>query len=120
MKPTREKFGGRAAVILAMAGSAIGSLIPGRAGRWFGPLADVKILGLFDFADSFASNVLLVLGGLIALIIVGWVMPKKRLFNEFTNRGTLKKNVKMFPVVHFLIRYVAPIGMLALILASVI
>jgi SNF family Na+-dependent transporter len=26
MKPTREKFGGRAAVILAMAGSAIGML----------------------------------------------------------------------------------------------
>lgn len=107
-----------ACAILFVACGALGAL-------WslsFGPLADVKILGLglFDFADSFASNVLLVLGGLIALIIVGWVMPKKRLFNEFTNRGTLKKNVKMFPVVHFLIRYVAPIGMLALILASVI
>ena len=88
----------------------------------FGPLQNVKILhmGIFDFADSFASNVLLVIGGLLCVILVGWVMPRKKLFAELTNRGTLRGNVKLFPVLYVLIRYVAPLGILALVVASVL
>ena len=88
----------------------------------FGPLADVHIagLGLFDFADSFASNILLVLGGLIVVILVGWVLPRQELFKELTNNGTLGANVKLYPVVRFLIRYVAPVGILILIISSVL
>ena len=88
----------------------------------FGPLSGVTIMGMgiFDFADSFASNVLLVGGSLLCVILVGWVMPRKKLFAELTNRGLIKGNVKLFPVLYFLIRYVAPIGILVLIVASVL
>ena len=88
----------------------------------FGPLSQVKVfgLGLFDFADSFASNVLLVTGALIAVILAGWVMPRKTLFAELTNGGTLRNNVRVFPLVYFLLRYVAPVGILILILSSVL
>ena len=109
---------GRACVVLFFVCGAAGVL----CSLSFGPLSDVKILGqgIFDFADSFASNVLLVVGSLLCVILVGWVMPRKKLFAELTNRGTLPVNVKLFPVLYFLIRYVAPIGILVLILASVL
>lgn len=88
----------------------------------FGPLSQVKLagLGLFDFADSFASNVLLVLGGLIVVVLVGWVLPRQELFKELTNDGSLRASVKLFPAVRFLVRYIAPVGILILILSSVL
>ena len=88
----------------------------------FGPLSDATLLGLnlFDFADSAASNVLMVIGSLLSVILAGWVMPRSVLFRELTNGGTLRKNARLFPVVRFLLRYVAPIGILALILSSML
>ena len=87
----------------------------------FGPLKGVQLFGLslFDFADSFASNVLLVLGGLLSVVLAGWVLPRKEVFRELTNRGTKQRNVKWFPFLYFLLRYVAPLGIAAMI-ASII
>lgn len=78
----------------------------------FGPLSGVQLFGgnLFDFADSFASNVLLVAGGILAVILAGWVMPRESLYAELTNNGTKRVNVKLFPVIYFLLRFVAPLG----------
>ena len=88
----------------------------------FGPLAGVKLfnLSLFDFADSFASNVLLILGGVLSVVLAGWVMPRKAVFVELTNGGKLRRNVKLFPAVYFLLRYVAPVGILAMIVSLVL
>ncbi len=88
----------------------------------FGPLSQIKLLGmnLFDFADMTASNVLMVLGSLISVILAGWVIPRKVLFRELTNGGTLRHNCRLFPAMRFLMRYVAPIGILVLILSTVL
>ena len=88
----------------------------------FGPLSQVKLLGnnIFDFADSAASNVLMVLGSLLSVILAGWVMPRQALFRELTNGGALRGNARMFPVMRFLIRYVAPVGILVLVLSTVL
>lgn len=88
----------------------------------FGPLSGTHILGLnlFDFADSAASNVLMVSGAFVSIVLAAWVMPRKVLFGELTNGGTLRVNVRLFPVVLFLLRYVAPIGILILIASSVL
>lgn len=88
----------------------------------FGPLSNVKLVGMniFDFADSTASNVFMVLGSLISVILAGWVMPRRELFHELTNGGTLRGNARLFPVARFLLRYVAPIGILVLMLSSML
>ena len=88
----------------------------------FGPLKDVRLFGLqlFDFADSFASNVLLVIGGVLVVVLAGWVLPRQAVFDELTNNGSKKGNVKLFPVVYFLIRYVAPLGIGAMIVSLVL
>lgn len=75
---------------------------------------------VFDFADSAASNVLMVLGSLLSVILAGWVMPRQALFRELTNGGALRGNARIFTVVRILIRYVAPVGILVLVLSSVL
>ena len=78
----------------------------------FGPLADVKLLGntFFDFLDHLCSDWLLPLGGLVFTLFVGWKMSKAAVREEFTNGGTV--NTRIFNVVYFLMRYVAPVGIL--------
>ena len=78
----------------------------------FGSLSGVKILGLtfFDFLDHLCSDWLLPLGGLIFTLFVGWKMSKEDVRAEFTNGGT--SNVRLFGVVYFLMRFVAPVGIL--------
>ena len=86
----------------------------------FGPLAGVKIFGdsIFDFFDKFSSNFLLTLGGLLAVLFVGWKMPKAAVHDEFTNGGSLKRNDACFGVFWFLIRYVAPLAVLLIFLTN--
>ena len=88
----------------------------------FGPLAGTKVfgLGLFDFADTFASNVLLTIGGLLVVLFVGWKMSRADVFDEFTNGGTKKWNVRLFNFFWFLIRFVAPVGVAVLFISNLL
>ena len=88
----------------------------------FGPLSGVKLFGLslFDFADTFASNVLLTIGGLLVVLFVGWKMSRADVYDEFTNGGTKKANVFCFNFFYFLIRYVAPIGVAVLFISNLV
>ena len=88
----------------------------------FGPLAEVKLLGnsIFDFLDKLCSNWLLPAGGLLFTLFVGWKMSRPDVYAEFTNDGTLKTNVRIFNVIWFLIRYVAPVGIVVVFLTNLI
>lgn len=84
----------------------------------FGPLAGVKLLGLrlFDFLDSLCSVWLLPLGGLLFTLFVGWWMSRADVRDELTNGGTC--NVRLFGLVYFLMRYLAPVGILVVFLTN--
>ena len=88
----------------------------------FGPLADVQVfgMGLFDLFDTVASNVLLTVGGLLVVLFVGWKMPKADVFDELTNGGTKRRNIRLFNFFYFLIRFVAPVGVAILILSNLL
>jgi len=88
----------------------------------FGPLAGTKVfgLGLFDFADTVASNVLLTIGGLLVVLFVGWKMSRADVYDEFTNGGTKVWNVRLFNFFWFLIRFVAPVGVAVLIVTNIL
>lgn len=77
----------------------------------FGPLADFHIFGntIFDFCDKTTSNFLMTFGSLLFVLFIGWKMKKADVFDEFTNGGTLKGNARIFGLVYFLIKYVAPL-----------
>ena len=84
----------------------------------FGPLAGIKLLGLsfFDFLDHLCSDWLLPLGGLVFTLFVGWKMSRADVRDEFTNGGTV--NARVFSVIYFLMRFVAPVGILVVFLSQ--
>jgi len=88
----------------------------------FGSLSDVKIFGktLFDFFDFTSANVLIPIGAMFACLFVGWKMKKPDVRDEFTNSGSIAFNQKIYPLVYFLIRYVAPVGIAVVALSNVI
>ena len=88
----------------------------------FGPLANVKVFGMgfFDLFDTIASNVLLTVGGLLVVLFVGWKLKREVVFDELTNGGTKKRNVRLFNFFWFLIRFVAPVGVIVLILSTLL
>ena len=88
----------------------------------FGPLADVKIAGMsiFDFLDTTSSNVLMTLGSLLTVIFVGWRLKKTDIYDEFTNGGSLRLNVRIFGVLWFLIRYIAPLAIVTIFISGLV
>ena len=109
---------GWACVFLFVITGALGGL----CSLSFGPLADVQVfgMGLFDLFDTVASNVLLTVGGLLVVLFVGWKMPKADVFDELTNGGTKRRNIRLFNFFYFLIRFVAPVGVAILILSNLL
>ena len=88
----------------------------------FGPLADFKIFGnnIFDFLDKLSANFLMTLGSLMVVLFVGWKMKKPDVLDEFTNGGTINKNARLFKFVWPIIRYVAPLVILAIFLSNLL
>ena len=81
----------------------------------FSTLADFKIFGLtiFDFLDTFATNIILPIVSIAVCVFIGWFAPKGLLKRELTNNGTIRSHLS--GIVMFIIRYLAPV-MIALIL----
>ena len=106
----------RGTVILALITWAVGIV----CSLSFGPLSGVKVIGLsfFDLLDKLCSNVLMPLGGLLFVIFVGWKMSKADVRDEFTSGG--RRSTRIFGLVYFLIRYVAPIGIVIVGLTALI
>ena len=88
----------------------------------FGPLSDVHIFGrtIFDFFDNLSSNVLMTLGSLLTVLFVGWRLKKTDIYDEFTNGGTLRTNVRIFGVLWILIRYVAPVAVISVFISGLL
>lgn len=68
---------------------------------------------LFDFLDTFATNLLLPVSALLVCIYVGWRLPKNFLYDQLSNFSTLP--ARYAPVIALIVRYVAPV-LIALIL----
>ena len=78
----------------------------------FGPLSGLKVGGmtLFDLFDWTCSNILLLVMALLAVVFVGFILPRRVVLDEFTNGGRLRFNQAIFAFVYFLIKWVAPIA----------
>ncbi|HSB40919.1 MAG TPA: sodium-dependent transporter [Methylomirabilota bacterium] len=70
-------------------------------------LPGLGTLGVFDSLDHLASNVLLPLGGLGLALFGGWVVPRRLLATE------LRLGPAAAGVIVVLLRYVAPLGIIA-------
>lgn len=88
----------------------------------FGPLSDFHIAGstVFNFLDRLSANFLMPLGALLIVVFVGWKMGREDVRDEFTNGGTLRGNGRVFGLVYFLIRYVAPLAIIVIFLTNIL
>ncbi len=86
----------------------------------YGSLADITIAGknIFDFLDSATTDILLPLVSIGVCVYVGWFAPHKLLDEQLTNHGTIKSRV--ISAVAFIIRYVAPLLIAAIMISKLI
>lgn len=86
----------------------------------FGSLGSVRIMDMtvFDLLDAFTTNVLLPVVSLGVCVYVGWFAPRGLLKQELTNGGSLKSRVTN--AVTFVIRYVAPLMIAAIMLSKIL
>jgi NSS family neurotransmitter:Na+ symporter len=82
----------------------------------FNVMAEVKFLAgtIFDNVDYLTSNIMLPLGGLLITVFAGWVMCRNSTSDELGNSGALFKAWRV------LARFIAPIGILLVLINAVI
>lgn len=76
----------------------------------------INVFGLdfLDFCDHLTSQYMMPLGAFATCILLGWLVPRKTLQDEFTNWGTLKGT--FFGVYYFMVRFVCPLCILIIFL----
>ncbi|MCH3994320.1 MAG: sodium-dependent transporter [Prevotella sp.] len=81
-----------------------------------GAVPGLKVLGMsfLDFCNNLTSDILLPLGSLLTCLMVGWLIPKKMVQDEYTNWGTLKG--RTFGLYLFAVRILCPLCILAIFL----
>ncbi|MBQ0025415.1 MAG: sodium-dependent transporter [Bacteroidales bacterium] len=87
-----------------------------------GVLSDVLVFGknIFDLFDYISANILMLAGGLLLTIFVGWALGKKVIREELTNDGSLRVPPVLLQTIVFLIRYVAPAAIIAIFIFQTI
>ena len=81
-----------------------------------GVMSDITLFGknIFDLFDYISANILMLGGGFLSVIFVGWYLGPKIIKEELTNEGTLKVPAWLLNTVIFCIRFLAPLGVLAI------
>jgi NSS family neurotransmitter:Na+ symporter len=81
----------------------------------FNVLADTTFLAgtLFDNVDYLTSSIILPLGGLLITVFAGWVMCRNSTADELGSAGTLYKAWRV------LVRFIAPIGILFILINAI-
>ena len=81
------------------------------------PQLQLAGMSVFDFLDTFATNLLLPLCALLICIYVGWVLPKNFIDKELTNGGSFV--TKSLPLLRVSIRYISPLLILLIFIAKI-
>ena len=87
-----------------------------------GVLSDWKIFGktIFDLFDYVSANVLMLIGGLVVVIFVGWKLTKPAMRDELTNSGNLHIPNWFINLLYFLIRYIAPAAIIIIMVSQML
>ena len=73
---------------------------------------------VFDLLDHLTAMYLLPLGGLLIVLFVGWRLKKEEVMDEMTNGGKLKPGLRR--AILFIIRYIAPVAIVAIFISQLI
>jgi len=90
------------------------------ASSWALGCACAIVPKIFNICDFATSNVLMMIGAFVFAIAVGWKMNKVDVRTQFTNYGTSKGAKAAFPIVYFLIKWVAPVMIVAIAVTNLL
>lgn len=85
---------------------------------WLVGILSVWRSEIFDFFNNFSANIILPLGALLLVIYVGWIADYRIFNDEITNSGRLTISRSYLVWVRFVIRYMAPLVIGAIFIAS--
>ena len=102
----------RAAIIVTSLGAVIGAVCSLSLGKL--DMLQIGGRSLFDLFDFFTGQIMLPVGGFFTCLFVGWYLPHKMVYDEFTNWGTLRG--KFFHTYLFCIIYICPVCILLIFL----
>ena len=104
---------------VSVAASAVCMLLAAGCSLSFGAWADKTVfgLGMFDLFDFIVAKILMPLGSLVMCVFLGWVVDEKTVRMEVTNGGTL--HTWLYPVWRFIIRYLAPVGIILIFINEI-
>ena len=80
---------------------------------WVGGYFSIHYGAVFNALDYITANIMLPLGGLFIALFVGWVMPAQRTLYESGMAGG-----PAYRSWRFVLRYIAPIGILVVFINS--
>lgn len=72
---------------------------------------------LFDWLDTITATWMMPVGGLFVSWFTGWYLDRKLVYAQLSNDGSLK--IRFFKTYIYLLRYVAPVGIISIFLVSV-
>lgn len=86
----------------------------------FGPLSDVRMFGMnfFDLFDFATAKFMMPVGGFMITSFVGWQLRRAALMRELNNGGALR--IRGFHLILFLVRWVAPLGILVIFMKGLL
>jgi len=76
-----------------------------------------KVFNLFDYVSA---NFMMTIGALLIVLFVGWKMGRELFVEEITNGGTLKIPPFIVNASFFLVKYVAPLVIAAIMVAALV
>ena len=85
-----------------------------------GALSGITVGGknLLDLFDYVTSTFMITAGGFLIVIFTGWKLGKAAFVDEMSNGGTIKLPRRLIDTIFFLIKYIIPVGILAIVVSS--
>ncbi len=74
-------------------------------------------ISFFDLLDFVTANILLPAAGFFVCIFVGWVLDRRFMPQELTNKGTIP--LRLWPLLRLLLRWVCPLLMLLIFMDNI-
>ena len=75
-------------------------------------------MNLLDLFDYVTSTFMITAGGFLIVIFTGWKLGKAAFVDEMSNGGTIKLPRRLIDTIFFLIKYIIPVGILAIVVSS--
>ena len=87
-----------------------------------GRLSDWTVFGktIFDLFDYVSANILMLVGGLLVVIFVGWKLGRKVVHDELTNGGKLRIPAWLIDTFIFLQRFFAPVAIVVIMIFQLV